>query len=854
MSTTPPTAREIFLDLIELDAATRQTRIIELRQVDASLAEAVEAMLTAPTATVVGPPPSQDGVLAPGTTVGPLKIVSLLGRGGMGEVYLAEDDRLDRRVALKAIRGGLRERPRSRARFLREARILSSLEHPGICRIYDYIETDDGDFIVLELIDGVALNDGTWPTKVKLALAEQLARTLAVAHAAGVVHRDLKPANVMVTPADEVKVLDFGIARMQRNDDDQEDGAPAGTLVTQQGAITGTPMYMSPEQAAGETVTAASDMYSFGLVLQELLTGRLPREDSDPETVLILARQGERRAVRGIDADVAALIRKLTARRPADRPTATETALRLVRIRTKTRRRLTAGAIAAVVLVLIGGTVKYTVDLARERSIAVTERREVEETMSFILEDLKPQLDEVGRLVALQGAADRVVAYYSKRQAEDLSDRDVLLFARGLQLMAEVRIKQGELDEATEALQQERALLDRLLASNPDDAETLFAQSQWCYFVGDIAFRQGNPYEAAEHFTAYRETASRLVELEPDNPDWALERAYATSSLASMYGVIASREPERRDEYVRLQTESRDQSLRLKRAIVADHPEFGKAVLSLANDLSFRSGQRDAACDATGAQEDAAEAVVIVQQYVELSPDDSEARYRLCMALGRRASLARSAGDLEQALSLYRRMQAEARTLVDLAPDNVMWLQERAYGFMLEGSTLVDLDRHDEAERVLRTARGYLEDLSRRGSTLTALRGMAYASQAAAQSALSQDDANGALLAAQSGLESIDDYTDPKSSMAKAWLWIEAGRAHQGLGDQESATHGFHQALKLVEPAPDGIAEVTAIRAMALLRLGRADDAARHLDWLANCNGVPVAIAKLARTNGLDVD
>lgn len=853
MSTTPPTAREIYLDLIDLDASARRRRLEEIRRDDAALADTVQTLLDEQaTATVVGAPPSQQGVLAPGTTVGTLRVVSLIGAGGMGEVYIAEDERLDRRVALKAIRGGLRERPRSRARFLREARILSSLEHPGICRIYDYIETGDGDYIVLELIEGASLDRATrgWTTRAKLALAEDLARTLAVAHAAGVVHRDLKPANVMVTPAGEVKVLDFGIARTQSSGDDDEHGA-GGALVTRQGAITGTPMYMSPEQASGEAVTSASDMFSFGLLLQELLTGELPREETrDGDTALDLARQGERRPVRGIDADVAALIRRLTSVRPAERPTATETAQRLARIRGKTRRRLIGGAIGVVILVLIAGTIKYTVDLARERSIAVNERREVEQTMSFILEDLKPRLDEVGRLDVLQGAADRVLAYYSKRDLEDLSDRDLLLFARGMQLVAEVQIDQGELEAASAALQREREMLDRLAESS--DTDVLFTRSQWHYYVGEIAYRRGDYQTAVAHFTDYRRAAEALVGAEPGNPKWALEVAYATSSRASMYSRLARSDPANRVAHEEAQLRDREASLGMKRMIVAEYADFGPAVLSLANDLSLRSGQRYGACDLQGAIDDASEAVDIVQTYVTLEPDDNDARFRLAMTLHRRARLALEVDEPERALSLCRRMQAETRTLVNIEPDNARWIEERAFGFLREGETLVELGRHDELLTVLQAARTHLHDLEGRGPAERALarRGLAGASLTEARSLLKRGDAAGAIEATRAGLAAIEVEQGPEASVLKAWLSIRQGLAHQDLGRADLAISAFESALRVVGPAPEGLPDVTMVRAAALLSLGRQADAAPHLEWLQACNGVPAWIAALAGDSG----
>lgn len=151
-----------------------------------------------------------------GKTVGHIRLIELLGRGGMGEVYAGYDDRLARKVAVKAISRKSRFDPQAKARFLREARALSRLDHPHICKIYDYIEGRENDFLVLEFIEGESLGQARaagLDISRKLQIADEIARVLVVAHEKGIVHRDLKPSNIMLTKAGEVKVLDFGLAR-----------------------------------------------------------------------------------------------------------------------------------------------------------------------------------------------------------------------------------------------------------------------------------------------------------------------------------------------------------------------------------------------------------------------------------------------------------------------------------------------------------------------------------------------------------------------------------------------------------------------------------------------------------------
>ncbi len=226
--------------------------------------------------------------LTPGTRLGPYEIVSALGAGGMGEVYRARDSKLKRDVAIKVLLAAVANDPDRLARFSREAQVLASLNHPNIAAIYgleDAPSTGSGQAdvraLVMELVEGPTLADriaqGAIPLDEALPIAKQIAEALEAAHEQGIIHRDLKPANVKVRPDGLVKVLDFGLAKAL---------APAGASATaensptisihatQAGMILGTAAYMSPEQAAGKPVDKRSDLWAFGVVLLEMLTGK----------------------------------------------------------------------------------------------------------------------------------------------------------------------------------------------------------------------------------------------------------------------------------------------------------------------------------------------------------------------------------------------------------------------------------------------------------------------------------------------------------------------------------------------------------------------------------------------------
>ena len=214
-----------------------------------------------------------------GTRLGHYKVLEPIGAGGMGEVYKATDTRLDRTVAIKVLAGHLAQSPERKGRFEREARTISKLNHPNICTLYDIGSQDGTDFLVMEYIEGETLADrltrGALSRDEALEYGVQITDALAKAHRAGIVHRDLKPANIMLTKTG-VKLLDFGLAKLIEPESGADD-SNAPTLqkdLTHERAVIGTPRYMAPEQLEGAKADARTDLYAFGLVLREMLTGK----------------------------------------------------------------------------------------------------------------------------------------------------------------------------------------------------------------------------------------------------------------------------------------------------------------------------------------------------------------------------------------------------------------------------------------------------------------------------------------------------------------------------------------------------------------------------------------------------
>ncbi len=214
-------------------------------------------------------------MLGAGTRVGPYEILSLLGAGGMGEVYRARDNRLNRDVAVKVLRPAVIDDPDRLARFRREAQLLAALNHPNIAHVHGLEDAGGHPVLIMELVEGRTLADwlaaGPMPLDEALPIARQIVEALEAAHASGIIHRDLKPANIKVRDDGTVKVLDFGLAKALEPDGATRPGATSSPTIsmhaTAAGIIMGTAAYMSPEQARGRSVDCRADVWAFGAVL-----------------------------------------------------------------------------------------------------------------------------------------------------------------------------------------------------------------------------------------------------------------------------------------------------------------------------------------------------------------------------------------------------------------------------------------------------------------------------------------------------------------------------------------------------------------------------------------------------------
>lgn len=807
----------------------------------------------------------------------------------MGEVYAGLDETLKRRVALKAVRAEYRLNAHAQARFLREAQILSNLDHPNICRVYNYVTGVDQDWLVLELIEGRTLGDALQAgltASQRLAIALQIAQVLVVTHAAGVVHRDLKPGNVMITSDGNVKVLDFGLARSlpagrarspaeADNDDDgfgaradaahqapdhdlpptlgpapgmpgwsvQQETRPPGPdasateagppqLHTERGALLGTLAYMSPEQARGKGATIASDLYSFGLLLQELFTGIPPASPGeDSATLLDRARRADVPPPKGIDADLTRLIQRLKSAAPSERPTAADALERLRWISGKPARRIRRLVIAAVVLLAVLGATKYFVDLSRERTSAVAARREAdrrrgqaEGLIGFMLGDLRKRLADVGRLDILDDVGAKALDYFAAVPESSLTDDELADRSAALYQIGDVRIKQGRLADAVTPLVQSLALARALADRHPNDGKRLFDLAQSQFWVGFVEWRQRRLGPALVHFREYLRIAGRLVEIDGKNVDWRLELASANSNIGSVLeeqgdldGALERFRATQAIEGGLLEQRANDTALR--RAVASSHNAVGSVLRGL--------GRLDESLAEHRAE------LAVQEDLVRREPGSAEWRQYLSVSHNRVAMLLEAEGLVGEAAAHAEEALTITERLAEQDPGNLDWQRELARSHYRVG--VVADARHACAEAAPHLERATA--IMARAAGLDSLnparqRDLAEARAARAQHDLACGRPAGALEEARAVQQIADRLLERAADDLQAvrlrgvGLMLQ-GRALARLGNRDRAGAALRDALSTLSRVAPASRDYRVLEpwAVALINAGRTEDA-----------------------------
>ncbi len=789
------------------------------------------------------PPDEETSPSLSGTRIAQFEVGERIGRGGMGEVYAGVDTVLRREVALKAIRYDQRMNETARRRFLREARMLSSLDHPNICRIYDYLRGEEEDILVLELIQGRSLRKAVTEglsSAEALSIAEQVADALAAAHAEGVAHRDLKLSNVVLTASGTAKILDFGLARPVEPEEVEGSLGAVGDLAasapetggldrsvqfrTANGLVAGTPAAMSPEQIEGRPASAASDMYSFGLLAQELFTGKPPY---DPELKLgelvDAARHGATRPVLNVDRHVAALIESLTATQARTRPTAPAVVDRLRWIRDKPKRRLKRAAAATLIAIFALGGLKYTLDLRRERTVADQRRSQAEGLISYMLGDLRTNLAPLGRLDILDEIGDKAESYFASVTEAELSDDELLSHAKALTQIGEVRLSQNRYDEALASFEEAYRRSAALVVRKPEDGDVLFDRGQAEYWVGYVHWRRLEGDQAQQWLGRYRDTSEALLELDATRDDWVLESAYSHHNLAVLdleVGNLAVAEAGFVEE------------IEVLRRLIERNPKDLTLVEDLADACSWLGTTTRRRGLLERSHEYFSESTAQRATLVEADPDNATRRFWWAQAMVFEGDIAVIRGYRGASIEIYQRATDTLESLVSSDPTNREWLRALASVRIAQAKPLAADHGASRVWDQLAAATAVLEELVAEGpGDRLSRRGLAFANRLAARLQRAEGHLEVALPAIGRAVElnealHAEATRDFELLGELATTLVIAGELQQAGGDGSAALLSWNRVLQLLAEPVDGSSSPDLLDpwSRALGHVGRAGE------------------------------
>jgi len=790
-----------------------------------------------------------------------IRVEHFLGQGGMGDVYEGFDEKLRRRVALKVLHRHPGDRD-ARARLIREAHALSQLEHPNICRIYDLIDDEpDVDVLVLELIDGrtltQAIREGLSSAE-HLRIATSIADVLVAAHRAGIIHRDLKPDNVMLTRTGVVKVLDFGLARwLERSSgkheavrtharEQSEHSFVSDTRQTQKtwnfpnlmdppavatavGIAVGTPLYMSPEQARGETLTTASDMYAFGLVLQTLFTGLEPYPQGwSGAEVMMKAAIGESLPVTGKQREIVGLINQLKQLAPSDRPTAVDALAKLKFIVERPKRLVRNGLIAAAITIAVLGTTKYTLDLRHERAVAKAaetearhRRAQADDLIGFMVGDLRKKLEPVGRLDVLDAAATKALEYTGSLDPSALDTTELVRASKALNQLGDVRTGQGRLADAVKAYRHSLMLTTEAVRRVPQNNEAQFALGQSEFGVGNSARLQGDLKTALAHMTAYMRIGELLAKREPANVAFQLERAYGHSSLASVLEVEG--DLKQALEHLRVTVE-------VKGALAVAAPGDADRQADYANTLNRIGTVQQGLGMLEAARDNFAAELEIVTRLSRHDPQHTVWRDRIARAHSYAGGVAELMGDDAAGLDHRRAELSIDEELHRLDAANVDWARNMAMTQMRIGDLLRRSGDSHAALALIADAEPLMRGVLAIDARPKWQRDYAVLETSRARALLAARDTRGALQAADEAVRRLATMTDSGSVRYVSDAHLVRGDALAANGRAGEARAEWTTARGIIEPVARSAADPQVVDAWcrALLRLNE-DSQARAL-------------------------
>ena len=660
-------------ELLDLEEPDRGRRLAEIRAGDVAMAEHLEALLARdaaldddrfleqPAAEVLqGPVPSAVPPLDfRGETLGPYELERELGQGGMGAVWLASraDGRFEGQVAVKFLKSGLFGKGDS-GRFEREGQILARLSHPNIARLLDAgVHHGHQPYLVLEYVDGLPIdrhcqvNGLDVESRIKLFL--DVLAAVAHAHQRLILHRDLKPSNILVTHDGQVKLLDFGIAKLL--DDATHSGV--ATELTQRAGSAFTPQYAAPEQVQQADVTTATDVYALGVLLYQMLGGRHPTAD-DTQTHLdrlravvelvpkrlsdvasdqldpVIARQAK--LLRG---DLDTIVGKALKKKPSERyanaesmavdlrhwlahePITARPDTRLYVLGRFVRRHrwsVAASSVAVLALVsLTGLSVLQARRAERAEHQAQERRQQAEDLLSYMLGEFADKLRPVGRLELLDSVGSKALTYLAQDQNATPMER--LQRAKALTVIGEVRVSKRNLKEALEPLQAARKLLEGPTPPAPLLGPWLKAKGAAAFWVGHVHYYSRELDQATTAWLAYRDAEQAWVDAEPASQEAQIELSYAYNSLGT--ARLDSADLRGAADYFQ-------RSIELKRARIAGGESDNAAKMDLADSLSWLGSVTLWRGDAKAAERMFSEGATVIAAVRGSAPNEGGWSYR----------------------------------------------------------------------------------------------------------------------------------------------------------------------------------------------------------------------------------
>ncbi len=727
-------------ELLDLDEPARQRRLAEIRASDAATAEHLEALLMQDAALSAqgfleqpaaeqlqggldAPPLSAQAPDLTGETLGPYVLERELGQGGMGAVWLARraDGRFEGEVAVKFLKSGLFGRGDS-GRFAREGQILARLSHPHIARLLDAgLHHGHQPYLVLEYVDGLPIdrfchvNGLDIESRVRLFL--DVLSAVAHAHQRLILHRDLKPSNILVTTAGEVKLLDFGIAKLL---DDATQPA-AATELTQMAGSAFTPQYAAPEQVQQGDVTTATDVYALGVLLYQLLGGRHPTAD-DTQTHLdrlkavvdlvpkrlsevasgqldpVIARQA--RLLRGdLDTILAKALKKAPSERYANaeqfasdlrhwlahEPISARPDSRLYVLGRFVRRyRWSVAAGSAAVLALMGLTTLSVLQAHRAAEAehqAQQRRQQADDLLSYMLGEFADKLRPVGRLELLDSVGSKALTYLA--QDEQATPQERLQRAKALTVIGEVRVSKRDLSGALEPLQMAERLVSGLAPSTELIGEWQKAQGAAAFWEGQVHYNQRELKKAQLAWERYRASVDEWLRAQPQSDVALAELSYAENSL----GTVALEVSDLQGAANRFKS-----SILLKKRALETRVGNADPTLEmdLADSMSWLGTLELWQGRPQSAKKIFAESAARVAKARAQRPDNGGWAYRESILRRWVAEAAAASGQRDDALREISSNIAILRRLLDQDPSNLQWR------FNLIVGELVDLDIRSE--------------------------------------------------------------------------------------------------------------------------------------------------------------